>query len=239
MRTLQRLTERGRNYANKTAFLKDEMSEEEIELERHLRPVEGATIDVEAIETETSRLRAKYDPAADDMDAELAPVVHKNLNISRRQAADVGIWSYLSMYEFRKYVHHRWPYGRDRRKDKAMKEKFVGDPSDPQENAFVRLYWGAELTYDPEAAARDDDDDGYELTRKLFSNKTLTNGLLDRSLRRRKELVQTATRELHDKSGIARDATTNIRHAASTLPPGVQTTEDIEKMVKNVKSSLR
>jgi hypothetical protein len=75
----------------------------------------------------------RYPDRKEESDAWLAPRVHASLRLTRREAADRGLWSYLAIVEFPEYVRGRWG---------ATLERFVG--SDVNQ-ALSRLWWGAEL----------------------------------------------------------------------------------------------
>jgi Family of unknown function (DUF6339) len=69
-----------------------------------------------------------------EADKWLGPRVHAALRLTRREAADRGLWSYLGLVPFQKYV--RWRFA------KAPATRFVGAPHD---HMLGRLWWGGEL----------------------------------------------------------------------------------------------
>ncbi|MFJ8928614.1 DUF6339 family protein [Streptomyces sp. NPDC102364] len=80
-------------------------------------------------------------------DAWLAPRLHATLRLSRREAADAGLWSYLALGVAPDYVVWRW---RPEEKGgeappKVARKRFLG-PHHTQ--AFARLWWAAELFRD-------------------------------------------------------------------------------------------
>src|ERR1700730_6026962 len=85
-------------------------------------------------------------------DAWLAPRVHAALRLTRREAADRRLWTYLAVVSFPRYV--RWRFPGDGDNGTAVK-RFFGRQRD---HAIARLWWGAELTrnggdYSPTTAA--------------------------------------------------------------------------------------
>jgi hypothetical protein len=64
----------------------------------------------------------------------LGPRVHAALRLTRREASDRGLWSYLGLVPFQQYVRWRFTAVPDTR--------FMGPPHD---HALGRLWWGAEL----------------------------------------------------------------------------------------------
>jgi len=94
-------------------------------------------VDLEPLRRILEEAKIKFDGRpVEDSDAWLAPRVHATLRLTRREAADMELWSYLAMIEFPEYVRWRWgtpaPLGR-----------FVGSETN---QALARLWWGAELT---------------------------------------------------------------------------------------------
>ena len=69
-----------------------------------------------------------------EADRWLGPRVHAALRLTRREASDRGLWSYLGLVPFQDYV--RWRF------TNAPNTRFVGPPHD---HALGRLWWGGEL----------------------------------------------------------------------------------------------
>ena len=102
-------------------------------------------------------------------DADLAPKLHRALPLSRRAAADPGVFRYLAIIRYPEAVFHRWEY----RSFSAMKSRFWRAGLRNDANAFSRWWWGAELT-------RDEND--YALTKRIFSRAPLATHLFSRNL---------------------------------------------------------
>lgn len=117
------------------------------------------------------------------IDADVAPIVHRNLDLTRRQAAKPGIWHWLAVVWHPEFVRHRWPWTATDRTVKSMREKFLGAGTDIYSNAFGRLWWMAELSYDTEA------DDPYHVTREALKVQFLANRLFDPSFARYRPAV--------------------------------------------------
>ncbi len=88
---------------------------------------------------EAKRLFAEH--PADQSDGWLAPRVHATLRLSRREAADMEVWEFLTLAipEVREYVLWRWATNETLRDPKRI---FGSD----RRNALARLWWVAELT---------------------------------------------------------------------------------------------
>jgi hypothetical protein len=69
-----------------------------------------------------------------EADKWLGPRVHAALRLTRREASDKAVWSYLGLVPFQDYV--RWRFAN------APGPRFVGPPHD---HALGRLWWGGEL----------------------------------------------------------------------------------------------
>ncbi|MGW2216992.1 DUF6339 family protein [Nonomuraea sp. NPDC001684] len=77
-------------------------------------------------------------------DAWLAPMLHATLRLTRRQAADSGLWNHLALRIAPDYVFWRHPGRPSPRQPVPMvnRERFVGAF---HSQAFARLWWAAEL----------------------------------------------------------------------------------------------
>lgn len=76
-------------------------------------------------------------------DAWLAPVLHATLRLTRREAADSGLWNYLALRLAPDYVY--WRHLSREAAPTVARNRFVG-PFHTQ--AFARLWWAAELFRD-------------------------------------------------------------------------------------------
>lgn len=164
-------------------------------LEDHVEDDVDGRFDRERLDAEVERVMETYDNDPDEernaMDAELAPVVHEAIDVTRREATKPGIWWYLTVCHYPEYVRYRW-------KDGNLSEKFLGirdtpadeetarvDPElsstgiikDPYSMALNRLWWAGELTYDAES-------DDYLSTQRMFFPQRLANWVLDSKFRR-------------------------------------------------------
>ncbi len=99
--------------------------------------------------------------------------------MSRTEASDTRIWTYLSHVTFRDYMIKRcptsdWPSDDDKKKNYILEHWFINGLNSrtlTRQN-IAMLWWGAYLTYDSERK------NPYELTEELFSMLDYTRTLL-------------------------------------------------------------
>lgn len=103
----------------------------------------GDQIDLEPLRQTLDEAMARYADRPDLGDAWLAPRVHAALRLSKRQAADKGVWRYIGLVAAPDFV--RWRFGStdaDGNGDPAPLDRFVGADI---KHALGRLWWNAEL----------------------------------------------------------------------------------------------
>lgn len=183
-------------------------------------------------------LSGRLDEIVDDepqydgsMDRKAAPAVHRAIDISRRDAADSGIWHDLAIRRFPDFVRHRWKY----EGTEAMRKKFwtYGVPLDSVSNTFERLWWIAELT-------RKGDD--YTYTRRAFGNRRLCFRLFDIQLGRYKPAARACIEVLHDDEAdeYANNDTIDytvqqLRKAASSVTLEGRSEEELVEIVREIR----
>lgn len=211
--------------------------------------VEGE-YDEERLRTEISRVMDAYDNSSrsdrNSMDAELAPIVHQSIDITRREATLPGVWWYLTVVVFPEYVRYRWVNGN-------LSEKFLGiadvptdrdsaryDPEltstgiikDPYSIAFNRLWWAGELTYD-------EDSDDYFSTQRMFFPQRLANYILDSKFRRfpdaAKSFADLYTRSDTDTIDEAAD---RFKRSLSLYQLEVRSEEALRSQLEAIKSAI-
>lgn len=162
---------------------------------------------------------ARFDTS---IDAAAAPVVRKSLDMSRRVAADPGVWHFLATVRYPDFVRHRWAFT----SKKAMTEKFLGAGTDIYSNALHRLWWIAELTQKG---------DDYTLTKEVLSNQTLANKVFDRWFARYEPAAKVCSeRLLGEPSGVVDKATRRFNHALTNLQLEGLDEEDIERVMNRI-----
>ena len=237
------------------AFLKGDRNLSKGNLRAYLSPVE-AEVDLEAIDERIQEIRDDddIDPQDSEIDAELAPTVHRSLALSRHQAADPGLWHYLCVVRFPDFVHYRWDHVYNPEKPDNMREKFLKAGADIYSNALHRLWWAAELTYE-EAESGDPDDRDYDRTRQALEFQELANDVFDRWFSRYKPvaiacvdlLSRETLRELEEsgeyddppsKSDVVSDTTTLLREELTVRRVEAMEPDQIEEMIRDLRDRV-
>jgi len=154
-------------------FLEGEEELDEDDLEPYLEKT-GIEVDLSTLDEAIDELlrSGEFDDRKSEIGAELAPVIHRTIDITRREAAIDGIWHYLSLVRYPEFVRYRW--------NSKMREKFLEGGEDIYSNAIHRLWWIAEIS-------RDDDD--YARTEAMLGQQELANDIADRWFGRHKPVT--------------------------------------------------
>jgi len=142
-------------------------------------------VDLAPLDDVVAQALAKLPQADPSVDAQLAPDLHRALPLTRREAADVGVFRYLAVVRHPELVRHRWEY----RSFSTMLTRFWRGGTRHDANAFSRWWWIAELT-------RDGDD--YELTRRALGRTVLSTHLFSRSLAHHRPTLEAMVDVLED-----------------------------------------
>lgn len=102
----------------------------------------------------TSRHESQVDGLA-------APMIHRALPLSRREAGHPGVWRYLALVACPEFVRHRW----NALSWATTRSRYWALGTRPDSNAFARLWWIAELTREG---------DSYALTEEVFARPMTT-----------------------------------------------------------------
>jgi len=195
----------------------------------------GLYADLDWLGDRLDEIMGEEDEYDGTMDKEAAPAVHQAVDISRREAADSGIWHDLAIRQFPEFVRHRWKY----EGTQAMRKKFwtYGVPLDSVSNTFERLWWIAELT-------RDGDD--YTYTRRAFGNRRLCFRVFDIQLGRYKPAARACIEVLHDEEEDEYEDNDTIDHtvqqlrkAASNVPLEGRTEDELVDIVRDIKQDFQ
>nr|WP_255523713.1 DUF6339 family protein [Terrabacter sp. MAHUQ-38] len=140
----------------------------------------GADINLSPMHRAVEAMRAPDGAISPTSDGEFAPVVYETLSdLPDRHLLDNRFWQWLACTEFREYVRGRWAAGVDLDVDPTLKPsqqaRFLGNPglNGLGRNALSRLFWTARVMQDA--------DQGYALTKALFTKQDLAVGVVERS----------------------------------------------------------
>jgi histone H3/H4 len=199
---------------------------ERIDVSVNMGPVRNFLDDIVAEEIEYDSLSL--------IDADVAPMLHQNLPLTRRQAADRRIWHYLAVVWHPNFVRYRWPYDATDRTFNSMREKFLGGGTDIYSNAFGRLWWMAELSKDPEAS------NPYETTREILQTQFLTNRVFDPAFARYRPAVVAFGEGLSGESTeVVGHANRRFNQALSTIQLETRDTDQLREIVERVVAGVK
>jgi hypothetical protein len=223
---LYRLEPDGRRLVGE-AFLRGDVTAGEMDVHDFLEPVKyDGEVDLDTLDRCVDEVIDTYEAYETDMDGELAPEVHRRLDVSRRVASQPGLWHWLAVTRYAHFVRHRWKY----RSEEAMREKFLAAGTDLYSNAIHRLWWIAELTHEG---------DDYDLTRQVFDNQTIVNKVFDRWFARYEPAVKVLCRELaNHPSWTVEEVTNRFNHTLSNLQLEGMDEEDVRRVVDDIVADI-
>lgn len=173
---------------------------------------------------------SSYQPTDPKIDQEIAPTVHKTIDINRREAAIKEIWHYLTVLEFPKFVQYRW--------DSKLREKFLGGGEDIYSNALHRLWWIAEIT---------EEDGDYSRTRDIFEMQELANDVADRWFARYQPVTYACVDVLNPEevnqfapanSDIVSKTTTRLREELTVVCAEGLNYEEAKETIKKLRGDI-
>ncbi len=160
---------------------------------------------LDALDERLDALMADTTPFDASIDRRAAPAIHRALPLTRREAADPGVFRFLAVVHRPDFVRHRWEY----RSWSTMRTRFWRPGTRPDSNAFARLWWIAELS-------RDGDD--YALTERVLARQPLANNLFVRDMSSYRPLVEAYADVLDEApSAIIEACTRALQRRLSTV----------------------
>lgn len=229
MTELRELTKPGRNEVKRVLEEGNRVTEiDEATLRDYSSPIRGATADLEGLRRELDAIVEDDDEEHKQyehtIDAAAAESVREYIDIPRRVAAKDGLWHWLAVAKYHKFVYHRW------RESGNIEEKFLAAGTDIYSNALHRLWWGAELT-------REGDD--YTLTRAMFRQGELANDVLDRWFARYQPASRTVVDFLAgEDSDTVSDLTRDFRNELSSYTLELMQEEEVEALLTRLENEL-
>ena len=143
-------------------------------------------IELDELEKGVNEVMEKFAPYDVQIDAFIAPILHRTLKLTRRESADKEIWYYLSCFAFPNFVRHRWKPD----KGKITKNRFLH--GDFRKHTFYRLWLVAELTIQ---------DNDYLLTQKFLSqSQDFIQQVIERKCSWKRDSIKAIQEVLSDKS---------------------------------------
>lgn len=162
----------------------------------------------------------------DEIDRMAAPAIHKSLDLTRREAADMGLWRYLSIVRHPEFVRHRWGYS----SRGEMRRRFVGS-NRWNSNTFSRLWWAAELTYD--------DSRGYELTRKAFTSQHVARSAFERLFGHHHDTATVFIEVFHgDPQEVVETAVKRFNRRLTTVRVEAIDSDRIEQLLREIRTEV-
>lgn len=171
----------------------------------------------------TTQLRTRLSGAPQDpkIDLGVAILLHKSLRLTRREAAQNGLWSYFAIAVLPELVRHRWDTDQT-----TTRDRFWRPGTRPDSNYYGRLWWMAELT---------SEQGSYELTKQVFDNQSLAKSLFVRKLSHHRPAIRACVKIL-GRAGSARveAAIRDLQKRLSVYPLAALSENDLIHLLKTL-----
>jgi hypothetical protein len=192
---------------------------------------QGPEPDTGALRTEILSAMEAWAGDPPGSDGLSAAAIHRCLRLTRREAAEMRFWHYLSLVKFPDYI--TWRYF-DQQAGKTNKHRYVGYLDD---NALSRLWWFAELTMNPA------NDDPYERTKRTSQSLEFVKGIVENLLGGNRPLVEAMSEVLFDGASRPPDALVKkmfIRTNAMLVSVAVDALSDheVRHIIRQIHDSL-
>lgn len=152
-----------------------------------------------------------------------APLVHRALRLTRRDAALPGIWRFLTVVHRPDLVRHRWAV----EQWSTTRTRYWSLGLRHDSNVFSRLWWIAELTHDG---------DDYELTERAFSRQGLAIQIFIRRFAWHRPAVAALLDELEDAhQDVIERVTRELAGALGTLVLEAMTPAHLRALVRDLR----
>ena len=169
-----------------------------------------ADVDMNKLDALVDEMMSTYSRYDTETDKAMAIRLHRILNVSRRQASDRHMWTWLGTCRYPHFVAWRWkPAVKGSNEGLRASNRFLGDPV---RNAFARLWWAAEFTRD---------EDSYGLTDQLLSLSGFQDGyeaMFGRSFCQYRPALRAFIEEVGPKQGkVLRETAREFGYLLTTL----------------------
>jgi len=222
---LKRLNQKAKRIVSNKRFFSGDLERiPENRIQQHIGPIEG-NYGVEKLNNYLSDLMDQYDQHDVEMDKLLGPKIHQLLSLSRRKAADPGIWHYLTVVMRPDFVRYRWEFNNY----SYMRKRFLGNVRSWDTNTFARLWWAAELT------KRKDISDPYRDTKFLLERQTFARALFDREYGWYKPMNLAFISVLREeKKTVFEEVAKRLNKTLSTVKLETLNNSQIERLIKGI-----
>lgn len=167
------------------------------------------------------------EPKQSEIDRMAAPVVHEALPLTRREAADMGVWRYLTIVCYPDFVRHRWGYS----SRSEMRRRFVGS-NEWNSNTFSRLWWAAELTFDTQQ--------GYKITKKAFESQHVARSAFERLFGHHQATATAFVEVFHDDSQeLVEEAVKRFNQRLTTVRIEAIDRDEIEQILRKIRAEVK
>jgi hypothetical protein len=174
---------------------------------------------INSVIQETQSHRAEVDQMA-------APKIHRTLPLTRREAADEGIWHYLTVIHRPDFVRHRWEYN----SRSYMEKRFFGG-GEWDTNTFYRLWWAAELTQK---------DGDYSTTKDMLDKQSLVRAIFDRDLCMYRPAALACVKALHgSRQEVIEETMKRVNRRLTTVQLESRDRKQITVIVQNTRDRVK
>ena len=195
------------------------------EYEKYLDPCDDH-VALESFDAVVDEFIAKTRMFDAGIDQSAAPGIHRALNLSRRIAADPGVWRYLAVIRRPQFIRHRW----ENRSWATTRTRYWRPGTRPDSNAFSRLWWIAELTRDGE---------DYSLTQRVLRRQPLATPIFVRQFSLYRPAVEAFAEIMVDAppdeiEGVAR----HFNALLSTVVLESQSRDELEEWLRQIRGEI-
>lgn len=190
--------------------------------ESEWRPLVSETdrlVSLDQFEAVADELVNRFERFDAQIDAWLAPRLHQTLGLTRREAAEPGVWRFLAIIHRPEIIRHRW----EGLSGDLLVPRFWSIGTRHTSNLFARLWWIAELT----RAGKD-----YGLTEQVLARQSLAIQLFVRSWSEHRPALEACASVLADASSETIErATRELSRHLSTVPLEGLTAADLRRLI--------
>ena len=182
----------------------------------------GQALDLRVLDQAADDLIKAIPRHAAGFDEAAAPLIHRALPLTRREAAQPGIWRFLAVAHRPDLVRHRWEV----RSWDTTRTRYWSPGVRHDSNLFSRLWWIAELT-------RDGTD--YTLTQRVFSLQAYAIQIFVRSYAEHRPAVVALVEELEDDPSEVEWMTKELLASLATVVVEAMDVAELRGLIRELK----